>query len=360
MIRMAKYLLLLLLVCSTHGLRAQWAGADSMAAFIAANKSRASVYVLKDDAIVCRQNEDLPMPLASTVKILVAIEFAKQCGSNVLDENQWIPIKDLDKFYLPLTDGDAHPNWLNYAKTKKQIVNDSVQLMNVAKGMIMFSSNANTEYLMSLTGFDNVKSNISLFGLKNHTAVFPVVSSLFIFQNPKKMKEDKIIKAINTLTEEQYCKTTFGIHKALANDTLLKSKFRPQDLTLPMQKVWSDRLTAAPAKTYALLCNTLNRRKFLDENTYGILTEILEFILESEQNRKIYKQFGFKNGSTNWVLTEAFYATLQTGEKIEAAYFFNNLTADEQTKLQDWMNDFRIGLTQQSAFREKLGYTIGK
>jgi D-alanyl-D-alanine carboxypeptidase len=355
-----KLLLLLIFAVNSTLLFAQQAGADSMAAFIAANKDRATIYVLKDDSIVCRQNEELPMPLASTVKILVAIEFAKQCGSNVIDENQWIAVKDLDRFYIPFTDGGAHAKWLNYAKAKKQLVNDSVQLINVAKGMIMFSSNANTEYLMSLTGFDNVKSNISLFGLKNHSAVFPVVSSLFIYQNPRKMKEEKIIKAINQLTEEQYCKTTFGIHKALANDSLLKSKFKLQDLSLNMQKVWSDRLTAAPAKTYALLCNTLNRRRFLDENTYGILAEILEFILESEANRKIYKQFGIKNGSTNWVLTEAFYCTLQSGEKIETAYFFNNLTSEEQKKLQSWMNDFRIGVTQQPNFRKKLGTVIGK
>ena len=38
---------------------------------------------------------------------------------------------------------------------------DSISLLNVARGMMMFSSNANTEFLMDLLGLDNVK-NLSL------------------------------------------------------------------------------------------------------------------------------------------------------------------------------------------------------
>jgi D-alanyl-D-alanine carboxypeptidase len=82
--------------------------------------------------------------------------------------------------------------------------------------------------------------------------------------------------------------------------------------------------------------------------------------MENKNNQKIYKQFGIKNGSTAFVLTEAFYATMQSGEEIEAAYFFNNLTIAENLLLQGWLNDFRIGLTQNEAFRKKLMTTFQK
>ena len=128
------------------------------------------------------------MPLASTVKIIVAIEFAKQAAHNIFNKNEKIPLSELDKYYLPNTDGDAHPKWVGYERKLGNIINDSVRLIDVARGMIIFSSNANTEYLMDMLGFDNVKNNLQLLGLKKHTPIYPLVSSLFLIPKSKKIK----------------------------------------------------------------------------------------------------------------------------------------------------------------------------
>jgi D-alanyl-D-alanine carboxypeptidase len=181
-----------------------------------------------------------------------------------------------------------------------------------------------------------------------------MVSSLMLYQNPRKLKEKDILNGIKDLPEEAYCKTIFQIHNALKYDTTLKKKFRLADLTTKMQQLWSERLTASTTKNYVQLCSILNKRRYLNPNSYGIIAEIVEFFMEDKENQKIYKQFGIKNGSTEFVLTEAFYATMQSGEKIEAAYFFNNLTLSENLMLQGWLNDFRIGLTQNDGFRKKL------
>lgn len=328
--------------------------ADSMLQFISNNRSKASLYLIRNDTLLAKLNELNLMPLASTVKLLIAIEFAKQTGSNIISEDSTIAINELDKYYLPNTDGGAHPAWLEYEKKILHLKNDSIQLIDVARGMMMFSSNANAEYLLDLLGLDNVKSNVQLFGLDNHTAIFPIVSSLMLYQNPRKVKESQILKGINKLNEEAYCKTIFQIHYALKFDTILKKKFNPADLSVKMQKLWSDRLTASSTKNYAQLCSILNNRRYLDATSYGIIADIIEFIMESPLNQKIYKKFGIKNGSTAFVLTEAFYATMHNGTKIEAAYFFNDLTPSENLQLQGWLNDFRIGLTQDENFQKKV------
>ncbi len=328
--------------------------ADSMLQFIIANKDRASLYVTKNDTLQARLNENKLMPLASTVKLMIAIEFAKQAGSYIINEDSLIALVELDRYYLPNTDGGAHTAWLAYEKTIGHLKKDSVHLIDIAKGMMMFSSNANAEYLLDLVGMDNVKSNVQLFGLDNHTAIFPIVSSLMLYQNPRKIKEKDILNSIKALPEEAYCKTIFEIHNALKYDTILKKKFNPADLTVKMQQLWSDRLTASTTKNYVQLCSILNKRRYLTTNSYGIIADIVEFFMEDEDNQKIYKQFGIKNGSTAFILTEAFYATMQSGEKIEAAYFFNNLSITENLLLQGWLNDFRIELTQNDAFRKKL------
>lgn len=328
--------------------------ADSLLNFIKQNKERSSLFLRKNDTVIAKLNEDRLMPLASTVKIIVAIEFAKQAAHNIFNENERIPLSELDKYYLPNTDGGAHPRWINYEKNLRNISNDSVKLIDVAKGMIIFSSNANTEYLMDLLGFDNIQNNIRLLGLKNHTPIYPLVSSLFLYQNPKKVNEDKIIRVIQKLSNEDYARAAFLIHSELKNYSNYKKKFRPQDLTIKMQKEWSDRLPASTTNEYVQLCSILNNRKYFDDNTYQVLADILETLMEVPANKAWLSHAGMKGGSTIFVLTKALYATLKNGTKIEMAYFFNDLTGQENAKLQKWMNDFEIKVLTDEKFRKQM------
>ncbi len=337
-----------------------WKGADSLLNFIVANKAKSALYLVKNDTLVAKLNESKPMPLASTVKIMVAVEFAKQAGSSIIDEDSKVALSELDKYYLPNTDGDAHPEWLAYEKAQNHIAQDSIKLIDVARGMIMFSSNANTEYLMDLLGLDNVKNNVQLFALQQHSAIFPLVSSLFVYQNPKKAKEDKIIKAIKEMPEEQYCKFIAFIHSQLKYDSSFKAKFRPQDLSLKMQKLWSDRLTAGTAKEYAQICKILNGRKFLEPQAYGVLAEVLETLMENPANRQWLKHAGGKGGSTAWVLTKATYATTKKNEAIELVYFFNNLSPQENERLQGWANEFELAVLASEKFRQQVRGALGK
>ncbi len=289
---------------------------------------------------------------------MVAIEFSKQAGANVFDENSFVALKDLEKYYIANTDGGAHPAWLAHEKAKGNIRNDSTQLINVARGMIIFSSNANTEFLMDLLGLDNVKNNIQLLGIQKHSAIYPIVSSLFMYQNPKQKTEETILKSIRKLSEEQYSRFIYDMHKALKYDTVLKSKFRPQDLSLNMQKLWSDRLTASTAKEYARICNVLNNRRYFTAESYAILSEVLETVMENPANQQWLKHAGMKGGSTAWVLTKAMYATTRTGTRIEMTYFFNDLSVAENQRLQKWMNAFELKILSDDAFRKKVAVAL--
>ncbi len=332
--------------------------ADSLLSFVSANKSRASVYLVQNDAVIAKLNENKLMPLASTVKIMVAIEFAKQAGARVINEESEVPLGELEKYYLPNTDGGAHPAWIAYEKKQQHINNDKVKLIDVARGMMMFSSNANTEYLMDLLGLNNVKNNIQLLRLKQHTAIYPIVASLFFYQNPKNKKEENILKDISKLSDEQYSRYAYELHSALKYDTLLKSRFRPQDLTTNMQKLWSKRLPASTTMEYAQVASVLNNRRYFDTAAYDVLSDILETVMENPANQQWLKHAGMKGGSTPWVLTKTLYATTKEGTKIELAYFFNELLPEENTKLQAWMNDFEWKILTDPSFRSGMAMRI--
>ena len=287
--------------------------------FIVKNKNKCALYLTENDSVVAKLNENKIMPLASTVKILVAIEYAKQVAKNIIAEDDMVALADLDRYYIPNTDGNAHPNWLTYEKNANHIIGDSIQLLDVARGMIMHSSNANTEYLMELLGLDNVNSNIKILGLKNHTAIYPLVASLFMYQSPRKNTEKEILKGIKKLSEEQYCRFIFDMHKALAYDTLLKQKYKPEQFTLNMQQVWSQRLPACSPKEYVRMASILNNRSYFDAETYAALAPVLETLMENTANKQWLKHAGMKGGSTAWVLTKALYATTKKGKRIELA-----------------------------------------
>lgn len=332
--------------------------ADSLLSFIKNNPARSALYLVRNDSVLAKHNENKMMPLASTVKIMVAVEFAKQAGAGVIDPEQMVALSELDRYYIPFTDGNAHPMWLQFEKKRSNVKNDSISLLNVARGMTIFSSNANTEYLMALLGLDNINNNIRLFNLKDHTPVFPVVASLFVYQNPNHKKEEQILKDIRKLSNEQYARFIFGIHMALRNDTVLKPKFRPTDLTMNMQRVWSDRLSASTVKAYAQLASALNNRRYFDVTTYGILADILEYIMENPRNTAWLKHAGMKGGSTPWVLTKTMYATTKEGVRFELAYFFNDLTQEENNQLASWMNAFELMILTNPGFVDKIRDTF--
>src|SRR5699024_197479 len=91
-----------------------------------------------------------------------------------------IKIADLAQFYIPGTDGGAHEAWLNTMKEQGLLKNQTVSLMEIAKGMMSHSSNANTEFLMMRLGLDRINANFDKLQLSKHEQIYPFVSALFI------------------------------------------------------------------------------------------------------------------------------------------------------------------------------------
>lgn len=357
---MKKIFFIALAGCFFTGTLKSQNGADSLLYFILKNKDRASLTLQKNDYIITKLNDEKLMPVAGIMNIIVAVEFAKQAAYNVFSFNAPIPVKDVNKYYLPNTDGDAHKNWLKYETRVGHLKNDSIKLIDVARGMIMYGSNANAEYLMEMLGFGNLQNDLRMFGLKQHTLLYPMPSALFVYQNPKKLEEDKVLKEILALNSEDYYKAVFSIHRELNMDSGYIEKFRPQDLSIKMQKAWSDRLPASTTKEYARVARILNQRYILNDKTFSVLNKILETVMETPSNRLWLQHAGLIGGNTNSTLTKVAYAILRDGvpgghgTKLELIYFFNGLTGRENNKLQSWMNDFDLKVLKDENFRKKL------
>ncbi len=349
-------LLLCLLSGSSSFAQLKPALADSLLNFILANRSKVSVYITRNDTAIAALNENKLMPLASTVKIMVAIEFAKQSARDMINENSYIPLSELNKYYIPNTDGGAHPAWLDHTRETKSLKGDSVRLIDVARGMIIFSSNANTEYLMDLLGFDNIKDNISLFKLQQHTAIYPLVGSLFLYQLPKKTTEDKLARSISSLPDKKYSFEAYNYHLDLKEDSDLKARYRPEEFSMKLQKLWSDRLPASTTKDYVQLVRALNKREILEDDAFFTIAEVMEYPMENKAFQMVFNHYGVKGGSTGFVLTHVLYFTMKNGTRMEMAIFFNDLSPEEEKRLEGWLDPFEAQVIFDMKFREKLKF----
>ncbi|MGD6844375.1 serine hydrolase [Bacillus infantis] len=328
---------------------------DYLIKFIKENKNKKdlSLFISHNKETLAKIHPDEPLPLASTMKFIVAIEYAKQAAAGKIDPEQQVSLKELETYYVPKTDGGAHEAWLSELK------GNSATLQQVAKGMIAYSSNANTDYLIGLLGLDQINSNLESLNLENHEPLYPLASSLFI---PLKiMEENKLSKkeALANLKEmplHEYRNMANEIHRSWqsAPPTSENKSQVLKKLDMDFQEIWSDRLPRSTAADYASLMEKLNSKSYFAEDVHTQLDPVLEQLMEDPRNQEWLLHAGQKGGSTAFVLTMAMYATDTNNNQTEIAFLSNNLSPKEQAKLSRNMNSFQLKLLKEEDFREKV------
>jgi D-alanyl-D-alanine carboxypeptidase len=310
---------------------------DYVAQFALENPDKSAFLLIRNDTVIGQQNLHKQMPLASTLKLIIAVEFAEQVGQGLLNPEEKIAKKELLQFYVPNSDAGAHNNWSDSDDILKY--GDSIPLISIAKGMMQYSSNANSEWLMERLGLKNINNQLTKLDFKDHSPIYPFVSSLFITKEYFKDKtEEELIQAIKNLSEEQYINYALDIHQKMLKDPDYRNQ--QLDLNETMQRIWSDRLPTGSVSDYVALMKKLNSKTYYDEKTQTVLHEIIETSMRYNSTKEFYKHIGIKSGSTLFIITKALYAEDHKGNKTEMAYFFNDLDAQERKKMTMFMKDF--------------------
>ncbi|AGC78502.1 D-alanyl-D-alanine carboxypeptidase [Nonlabens dokdonensis DSW-6] len=324
---------------------------DYVARFALENPDKSAMLIVRNDTVLIQQNIDKQMPLASTVKLIIAIEFAEQASKGLLNPDEKIAKEELLNYYVPNTDGGAHINWADSDETLEY--GDSIPLKHIAKGMIQYSSNANTEWLMERLGLENINKQLVKLDFKHHSPIYPIVSSLFIsdiyFKN---LSKQELINKLNDLSEEQYIQYALEIHEEMKNDSEFRKQ--PLDSNEDIQRVWSNRLPAASASDYFSLMKKLNSKTYFNEQTQTILDEIIETSMHYKSVKEFYQHLGSKGGSTLFIMAQALYAQDQKGNRTEMVYFFNNLEPQERKKMTMSMSDFERAVLRDPKMAQKV------
>ncbi|KYG25606.1 D-alanyl-D-alanine carboxypeptidase [Alkalihalobacillus trypoxylicola] len=297
------------------------------------------------------------LPLASTVKIIVAIEYARQASKGQINSLQKVSLDELNTFYIPKTDGGAHEAWIASLDDGKGM--ETVFLSDVAKGMITYSSNANTEYLMQLLGLENINTVLVDLNISNHEPLYPLVSAMFIptqLLNEKNVTRQELLKLLENMDISEYRKRAINIHKKWISQppTDQDKKQILKNLDLNIQRIWSDRLPRSTTATYVDIMDNLNSKTYFDDDIYKYLEPVMEQLMSHPTNREWLMHAGEKGGSTAFILTTAMYATDKEGNQTEMAFFTNDLTSLEQTKLSRNLNGFKLKFLKDTEFRNRM------
>ncbi|WRP07741.1 serine hydrolase [Rossellomorea aquimaris] len=321
------------------------------------NHNNSSLTVFRNGQNVTAIRENIMFPLASTVKIMVAIEYAKQCDEGKLDPSKKVSLEELDQYYIPNTDGGAHESWIHYSKEEGLLRDGSSTLENVVKGMILFSSNANTEYMMNLLGIDNINKVREEMKMEDHEPLYPSSSAMLIPAYIKNKypaySENQIENKLRKMSKEEYIDLSHSIFTSLSNgEKHIYIENRHMDRSI--QKIWSDRLTKSTTAEYAEIMGKLNSKTYFTKGTQERLDKVMEGIMENPKNQEWLKHAGQKGGSSLFVATNAAYATDRDGNSTEIVFFANDLEEVERQKVVNNLNGFNLKILRDEDFRKKL------
>ncbi|GGI45684.1 D-alanyl-D-alanine carboxypeptidase [Paenibacillus marchantiophytorum] len=330
--------------------------AQHVLTYFAKNRVYSSLYILHNDQPVLEYNSDKVMPLASTVKLILAVEYANQAAHGLIDPETLVSLNDVERYYIPGTDGGAHSSWKYDLKDYLEADNE-LTLDEIARGMIQFSSNACTEYIFELLGGDRINASLSELGMLNHTSIFPISSAMLVsmyVHDKEGLQGKRLIKRMLEMSQEEYISYAYILHNILKNESdsaTIKTLNRKEGFKRSIQKLESERLPSGTTKEYASLMNKINSATYFPPDVQKILDRLVG---KQPSAKSQYTRIGFKGGTTLFVVTSAMYGCKKNGETLEIAAFLNDSTGTENLWLRNKFDDFLATMMRDDEFRNKV------
>ncbi|MDR4985241.1 D-alanyl-D-alanine carboxypeptidase [Bacillus cereus] len=312
-----------------------------------------SLLIRRNGEVLTSINGNKKLPLASMAKIVIAVEFAKQVSEGKISRDERISLHELEKYYVKNTDGGAHPAWLEDIHARELVKNEQIALEEVTKGMIHYSSNANTTYLLEKLGIERVNESIKELELTSHDKFTSYTASLYMRGYVEKelhVPENQSLKTLRNMSKDEYNKHVLQIHEWMKDEEEWKKRDIPLKVDMEFQRIWSDRLVGANAKDYMSIMEKINSRNYFPKS----MQDEIENVFNGTVKNSKFEYAGQKGGSTAFVLTKSLYTTDKKGNKVEVVIMFNDI--DDQVAYQKLRNNvdyFILDMLANEEFRNK-------
>ncbi|MGB1287577.1 MAG: serine hydrolase [Aggregatilineales bacterium] len=300
---------------------------ESAATFITENPDDVAIYCVDDnnpDNSVFH-NIETPFPVASTYKIIILAELARQYDAGLIDIDEQVALNDVNLYWQPDTDGGAHQAWLDASGLE---ADDEVSLRDVAYGMISVSSNAATDYLLRRLGTDGFEDLYDLLTLENTDVPHSTFLGLFLLQSNHETGEFDLDTSEDNAAlyeEMQRLEDAFVASDTWRDDFqayLQEQTFNP-DLQIAYMQAYSPKVSAGDMMT---VMDVIYEGDVFSDDAVAFMDETLGWVFDvNPANAEVYETMSTKGGSLASIATAAWYVDPIAGDPYHIAVFYQGV-----------------------------------
>ncbi len=279
-------------------------------------------------------NADNPRPLASVVKVLHLVAYARAVQLGELDPATFVPLAELERYYLPNSDLGSHPRAVAELLAEERVFGQppSVLLEDVPRMMIEYSSNAATDYLHMLLGQERIEQTAIAVGMIQQTAPCPFLGQFLLMG-----RRAEGIAPVQSLFEDPrlYSRSVMSATEQYIGDVAFRTaegawSSRERRPSLEAQQLFSEQLNAhGTAREYANLMAQIALNTLGPWEESVRIRRYMEWPTHFPDNQEQLAWLGYKGGSLPGVLTVVYYAQpWNTIQPVVVALFFHDLPTE--------------------------------
>jgi len=350
--KLQNFFIALLFFFSTLNTKAQLNEDEKyIALFLKNNPKRSSIYFTYNDSVLVNLSADQQFPVASLSKTYIALYFAQEASKGNINPEEQVPLSALEKYNMLDTN---FKNWKNALPKNTE----SVALKIVARGMIEFSANANTDYLIDLLGLDNINRFIQELEVAPHQPIYPFTASAVFSHNPDQLPKNQFLQQIDSLSYKDYTTGVIDLHKKLQRDTAFREKILNNSTKKIMDDVdydlvWSRNFSKSTTEAYGNLISSINSDNFQGETQKWIAFLFEDWLMEQNPDiASFYKRMAYKGAGTLSMINVWLYNTDKNGNRSAIVCFFNELNQEEFKQIERLFSDFVFNMSTDNAYRQ--------
>lgn len=275
-------------------------------------------------------NSDTPLVTASIMKILVLCAYETAVAQAELDPNELVKVADLERYYLPKTDGNAHmsglislgikTDQLGFALDQEAVI----PLDEIARIMIHYSGNAETDYLIQRLGYEKVNS---VAGMEHHMPIHSILGiSLTMMDHENSLSDGDRLQQLKRDVKQENYQYFDNLVKLYLNDPVWRAdqiEFMRSDsyIDAANRLGWAGQVEAGQlfpkgtAREYAQLMARIASGKMVSNAVSALMQKKLETIPADWPLRMFfYRRYGSKDGLTAGLINLATYGVPKNGK----------------------------------------------
>ncbi|MFE3441638.1 serine hydrolase [Nocardia sp. NPDC059180] len=240
---------------------------------------------------------DDEQPIASAIKVVPLAAYARAVAAGTLDPHEPVPVSDWERWYMPGTDGGAHP------AARARLTGETVTLDQLVSAMIRESDNAAPDYLRDRLGDQALIDAAAAGGWHDYTP---------------STKLGEMIRLLDPGSDDEW-----ALAQRYASDADYRATIQSKTMPpLDIQMAWAETTTTGSARQLASM------HRAIATGNFGPGTEVARAQLEWQQPPAGFAAIGFKGGSFPGVLSDAIYLRRADGTVATAVLLNRRMPAD--------------------------------